>query len=38
MRNTHHRGRNYAQVLGRELNDEGITVARLTFPAQESLF
>lgn len=41
MRNTHHRGRNYAQVQERELNDdqviEGITTARLTFPHQETL-
>ena len=41
MRNTHHRGRNYAQVQERELNEEqvieGITTARLTFPHQESL-
>ncbi|GGM21740.1 hypothetical protein ACFFX1_00780 [Dactylosporangium sucinum] len=41
MRNTHHRGRNYAQVMARDLNDdqvlEGITTARLTFPVQETL-
>ncbi|MET7418664.1 hypothetical protein [Dactylosporangium sp. NPDC005555] len=38
MRNTHHRGRNYAQVQERELNEEqGITTARLTFPHQETL-
>jgi len=38
MRNTHHRGRNYAQVLTRDLNDDSITAARLTFPPQASLF
>ncbi|MFF5232468.1 hypothetical protein [Dactylosporangium sp. NPDC000521] len=41
MRNTHHRGRNYAQVQERELNEdqvlESITTARLTFPHQETL-
>ncbi|MET7403547.1 hypothetical protein ABZS66_59750, partial [Dactylosporangium sp. NPDC005572] len=41
MRNAHHRGRNYAQVMARDLNDdqvlEGITTARLTFPVQETL-
>ncbi|WP_344619475.1 hypothetical protein, partial [Dactylosporangium salmoneum] len=41
MRNTHNRGRNYARVMERELNEEqileGITAARLTFPAQGTL-
>ncbi|WP_433612684.1 hypothetical protein ACQP2P_02010 [Dactylosporangium sp. CA-139114] len=41
MRNTHNRGRNYARVMERELNEdqilEGITTARLTFPVQGTL-
>jgi hypothetical protein len=41
MRNTHNRGRNYARVMERELNEdqilESITTARLTFPAQGTL-
>nr|BFE63941.1 hypothetical protein GCM10020063_084670 [Dactylosporangium thailandense] len=41
MRNTHNRGRNYARVMERELNEdqilEGITTARLTFPIQGTL-
>ncbi|MEV6932818.1 hypothetical protein AB0M46_51160, partial [Dactylosporangium sp. NPDC051485] len=41
MRNTHNQGRNYARVMERELNEEqileGITAARLTFPAQGTL-
>jgi hypothetical protein len=45
MRNTHNRGRSYARVVDRELTEDpvvdaaadGITVARLTFPQQETL-
>ncbi|MFI5906032.1 hypothetical protein [Dactylosporangium sp. NPDC051541] len=41
MRNTHNRGRNYARVMDRELNEdqilESITTARLTFPMQGTL-
>jgi hypothetical protein len=41
MRNTHNRGRNYARVMDRELNEdqilESITTARLTFPVQGTL-
>ncbi|WP_433213282.1 hypothetical protein ACQP00_01705 [Dactylosporangium sp. CS-047395] len=41
MRNTHNRGRNYARVMERELNEdqilESITTARLTFPVQGTL-
>ncbi|WP_432984231.1 hypothetical protein [Dactylosporangium sp. CA-233914] len=41
MRNTHNRGRNYARVMERELNEdqilESITTARLTFPMQTTL-